>query len=167
MVSYFFLPRRSTNLIYAFYELITRVILSVAGGLPVPFYGTTLRRNNWPYISLKQTIVTSLSIVGSVQINLINFGFYLVGRIINLRLVTLRIGRGGVTGDKARIRINASPRSKAKWKSGCSILLATLVLLSVFSPLFTWVAFHWHLKEHVVECQHERHHDDDCLLLIA
>ena len=53
------------------------------------------------------------------------------------------------------------PREKLrKW---CSILPLMLMLVNVFSPTISFMAFHLHFDKHLVECQQQhRHHAEDC-----
>lgn len=45
---------------------------------------------------------------------------------------------------------------------GAVTLLVTVMLVNLFSPLISLVAFHWDFEKHLLECQLERHHHEDC-----
>lgn len=53
-----------------------------------------------------------------------------------------------------------SPGEKLrKW---CSLLPVMLMLINVFSPGISFIAFRLHFDKHLVECQHHRQHAEDC-----
>ncbi len=51
---------------------------------------------------------------------------------------------------------------KEKLRKWCSILPLMLMLVNVFSPAISFMAFHLHFDKHLLECQHHRLHAEDC-----
>ena len=46
-----------------------------------------------------------------------------------------------------------------KWYS---IIPVVLMFMNIFSPVISFMTFHFHFDEHLVECQHHRNHTEDC-----
>lgn len=49
-----------------------------------------------------------------------------------------------------------------KVKRGFGVLPVMFVLVSIFSPFISMIAFYSQFDEHIVECQYERQHVQDC-----